>query len=66
MWVQPLNQEDPLEEGTATHPSILSWRTPWTEFHGGLWSMRLQRVRHDSSDLARIHIQRNSSFQLMS
>ena len=30
-WVQPLGQEDPLEEGMATHFSILAWRIPWTE-----------------------------------
>ena len=24
-------QEDPLEEGMATHSSILAWRIPWTE-----------------------------------
>ena len=24
-------QEDPLEEGTATHSSILVWRIPWPE-----------------------------------
>ena len=30
-WVQSLGQEDPLEEGTATHFSILAWRIPWTE-----------------------------------
>ena len=24
-------REDPLEEGTATHPSVLAWRIPWTE-----------------------------------
>ena len=29
--VQSLNQEDPLEEGMATHSSILAWRTPRTE-----------------------------------
>jgi len=28
--------EDPLEEGTATHSSILAWRIPWTEEPGGL------------------------------
>ena len=28
-WVQPLGWEEPLE-GTATHPSILTWRTLWT------------------------------------
>ena len=30
-WVQSLGQEDPLEEGTATHSSRLAWRIPWTE-----------------------------------
>ena len=28
-------QEDPLEEGMATHSSILAWRMPWTEEPGG-------------------------------
>ena len=46
-------QEDPLEEGMATHSSILAWRIPQTEKPGGLQSMGLQRVRHNSSDLAR-------------
>ena len=45
--VQPLGQEDPLDEGIATHSSILAWRTPWTEEPGGLQSMESQRVRHD-------------------
>ena len=30
--------EEPLEEGTATHSSILAWRLPWTEEPGGLQS----------------------------
>ena len=38
MWVQSLGQEDPLEEGMATHSSILAWRIPWTEEPGGLQS----------------------------
>ena len=42
-----LGQEDPLEEGTAIHSSVLAWRIPWTEEPGGLWSMGSQRVRHD-------------------
>ena len=29
-WVQCLGWEDPLEEGKATHSSILAWRIPWT------------------------------------
>ena len=31
-------QEDPLEEGMATHSSILAWRIPWTEEPGGYTS----------------------------
>ena len=27
-WVQPLDWEDPLEKGVATHSTILSWRIP--------------------------------------
>ena len=34
-WVPSLGQEDPLEEGMATHSSILAWRIPWTEEPGG-------------------------------
>ena len=45
--VQSLGQKDPLEEGTATHSSILAWRIPWTEEPGGLQSMGLQRVVQD-------------------
>ena len=37
--VGSLGQEDPLEEETATHPSILAWRIPWTAEPGGLQSM---------------------------
>ena len=47
MWVQSLGQEDPLEEGMATHSSILAWRIPWTEEPGGLQSTGLQRGGHD-------------------
>ena len=38
---------DPLEEGMATHSSVLAWRIPWTEEPGGLRSTGLQRVRPD-------------------
>ena len=34
----------PLEEGMATHSSILAWRIPWTEEPGGIQSMGLQRL----------------------
>ena len=33
-----LGQEDPLEEETETHSSVLTWRIPWTEEPGGLQS----------------------------
>ena len=36
--VQSLGWQDPLEEGMATHSSILVWRIPWTEEPGGLQS----------------------------
>ena len=37
--VQSLGREDPLEKGMATHSSVLSWRSPWTEESVGLQSM---------------------------
>jgi len=50
-----LSQEDPLEEGIATHSSVLAWRIPWTEEPGGLQSLASQRVRHDWSHWALMH-----------
>ena len=41
-WVQSLGWEDLLEEGVATHSSILAWRIPWTEEPGGLQYIGLQ------------------------
>ena len=46
-WVWSLVWEDALEEGMATHLSILAWRTPWIEEPGGLQSMWSHRVRHN-------------------
>ena len=40
--IQSLGQEDPLEEGMATHSSTLAWRNPWTVEPGGLQSMESQ------------------------
>ena len=39
--------EDPLENGMATHSSILACRIPWTEETDGLQSMGLPRVGHN-------------------
>ena len=49
MWVRSLGWEDPLEEGMATHSSILAWRIPWTEEPGGGGATvcGLHRVGHD-------------------
>ena len=52
LWVQSLGWEDPLEEGMATHSSILAWRTQWTEEPGGLQIIGSQRVGHNGSNLA--------------
>ena len=38
-----LGLKDPLEEGMASHSSILAWRIPWTEEPGGLQSIGLQK-----------------------
>ena len=47
MWVRSLHEENLLEEGMATHSSILAWKIPWAEEPGGLQSLGLQRVGHD-------------------
>ena len=47
MSVQSLDWENPLGEETATHPSILAWKIPWTEEPGVLQSKGLWRVGHD-------------------
>ena len=40
LWVQSLDQEDPLEKEIATHSSILAWRIPW----GGTWQATVLEV----------------------
>ena len=55
-WVWSLGQEDALEEGTATHSSILAWRIPWTEEPGGLQSIWSKRVGHDCVTFPFIYI----------
>ena len=45
-----------LEEGMASHFSILAWRIPWTEEPGGLQCMESQRAGHNLSDLAYTHV----------
>ena len=45
--VQSLGQEDPLQEGMATHSSTLVWKIPWTEAVAGLQSIESLRVGHN-------------------
>ena len=53
MWVQSLGQKDPLEEGMATHSSILAWRTPWT----GAWQATVHRVAKNWARLKQLSMQ---------
>ena len=52
-WVKSLGREDPLEEETATHSSILAWKIPWTEEPGRLQSVGSQRV--DTTERLSMH-----------
>ena len=59
MRVRSLGQEDPLEEGMATHSSILPWGIPGTEEPGGLqprvtksWTQLKQLSTHQCSQAA--------------
>ena len=55
MQVQSLGQEDHLEEGMATHSSILAWKIPWTEEPGGLQSMGLQKSQTRLTDFTSLY-----------
>ena len=46
-WVRSQSGEDPLEEGMATHSSVLAWEILWTEEPGGLQSVSSQTAGHD-------------------
>ena len=46
-WVQSLGWEDPLEEGMATHSSILAWRIPMDR---GAWWAACSPWGHKESD----------------
>ena len=52
-WVRSMGQEDPLEEGMATHSSILVWRISWTEEPGRLPSTGLPKL---SDEHYRVHL----------
>ena len=52
--VWSLDGEDPLEEGMATHSSILARKIPWIEEAGRLQYMGLQRLRQAWTDCAHV------------
>ena len=49
--VRSLGGEDPLEEETATHSSILACRIPWTEGPGGLQSVGVTKESDTTQQL---------------
>ena len=51
-----------LEEGMATHSSIVAWRVPWTEEPDGPQPIGSQGVGHDWSNLIYMHTQRFPGF----
>ena len=48
-WVQSLGQEDPLEEGMATHSSTLAWRIPMDR---GAWRATVHGVAKSQTRLS--------------
>ena len=62
MQVRSLGQEDPLEEETATHSSVLAWKIPWKEKPGGLEGCRVGFGR--ATEHARNHLALTSVSQM--
>ena len=56
--VRSLGQEDPLEQKTVTHSSILGWRISWTEDPGDYSSWGL-KVGHDSATIKEVVKKKN-------
>ena len=50
-WVRSLGQEDLLEEGMATHSSILAWRIPMDR---GPWQAAVHRVAKSQTPLKQL------------
>ena len=49
MQVRSLGWEDPLEEGMATHSSILAWKIPWTEKPGRVAVHGIAKLEHKNT-----------------
>ena len=56
MRIPSLGQEDPLEEGTATHSSVPAWRIPWTEEPSGPQPMGSQENETRLSNYKHHHL----------
>ena len=57
MQLRPLGQGDPLEEGMATHSSILAWRIPWAEEPGRLQSTGSKELdTTEATELTRTYV----------
>ena len=54
-WVQSLGREDPLEEETTTHSSILAWETPSTEEDKGAWQATAHGVTKELDMIEHAH-----------
>ena len=53
-WVRSLGGKDPLEEGMATHSSILAWRIP---MDGGAWQVTVHRVAKSWAQLKHLDME---------
>ena len=60
-WVQSLGWEDPLEEGMATHSSILAWRTLMDR---GAWWAIVDGVAKSRTRLSTAHIRQPDHYGL--
>ena len=49
IWIRSLGWEDPLEEGMATHTSILAWRIPMDR---GAWQATVDGVTKSQTQLS--------------
>ena len=58
MWVPPPGREDLLENGMATHSSILALRIRWAEEPGGLQSWDCKDL--DTTKATQQHKAKNS------
>ena len=63
IWVQSLGWEDPLEEGMATHSSILAWRIPMDR---GAWQATVHRIAEQECPVLSLYHRMLQYFHLIS